>query len=429
MSVTFKIGICGAGQFAQCFIPLFKMHPGVSDVVLCDVDAARCKSSACKHGIQSMVEKFDDLLNSDIDAVAIFTPRHDHAEFSIKALKAGKHVYCAVPAAQTIDELQALINAVNETGLIYMMGETSYYYPASIYCRHRYKAGHLGDFVYGEGEYLHDMAHGFYSAYRHNGGTEWKKRAGFPPMLYPTHSTSMLVSVTGASLSRVSCLGYRDKHADGIFQKNANYWDNEFSNETALFRTTNGGMFRVNEFRRIGIGAGNSVRTSIFGTYGSFEQQSDSHIWSDINKKLYSLNELLDCDCHDKGTVEDGIQSDFFTGTAIVHPTDRLPDSFKGLRNGHYGSHHFLVDDFVRSLQTGYLPPNHVWAAAKYTIPGIIAHQSALKEGELIDIPELGEPPAQAEYLEKTLQTISEAGQKHIDSTAPDLTAVDMGEG
>lgn len=430
MSKKLKIGVCGTGGFSKSFIPLFQRHPGTdSEVVLCDIDKARCQKVAEEFQVKETTNSYDDLLKSDVDAVAIFTPRHNHAELAIKGLKAGKHVYCAVPAAQTLEEMQELVATVEETGLTYMMGETSYYYPATLYCRHRYRAGHMGDFVYGEGEYLHDMAHGFYRAFRANGGDEWRQRAGFPPMFYPTHSTSMLISVTGASLSQVSCLGYQDRHPDGIFKKGANFRDNTFSNESALFRTSDGGMFRVNEFRRVGHGSGNCVRTSMYGTHGCFEQQADSQVWVDINKQMHELNPLLNCEWT-KETVEltEGIQSDFHSGEARIQPFERLPKEFAGLRNGHAGSHHFLIDDFVRSMQTGTLPPNHVWNAVRYTAPGIVAHESALKEGESLPIPDFGKPPADATYLEESLLTISEEGRQHIEASAPDLSQIEMGD-
>lgn len=428
MSHKHTIGICGTGQFANCFIPLFKNHPSVQELVLCDLNEQLCAQRAKAHGVSRMVTSFEHLLESDVDAIAIFTPRHQHAEYSIRALKAGKHVYCAVPAAQTLEELSELVAAVETTGRLYMMGETSYYYPAAIYCRHRFRAGHFGNFVYGEGEYMHDMAHGFYKAYRENGGENWRQRAGFPPMLYPTHSSSMLISVTGASLTQVSSLGYTDRHPDGIFKKGGNYWDNPFSNESAMFRTSDGGMFRINEFRRVGHGTGNCVRTSMFGTHGCFEQQSDSHVWTDINCKLFKLNDLLDCEIREIKEREDADQIDFHTEMAVIHPAQRLPDTFEGLPNGHFGSHQFLVDDFIRALDTGLLPPNHVWNAVRYTAPGLIAYQSSLREGEVMKIPNLGSPPKHSELLEPTLPTISEEGRIHIETTAPDLSNVEIGD-
>jgi hypothetical protein len=91
---------------------------------------------------------------------------------------------------------------------------------------------------------------------------------------------------------------------------------------------------------------------------------------------------------------------------APVHPTWRLPAEIATKPTGHYGSHLFLVDDFVRSCVTGTLPPNHVWAAARYNLPGIIAHESARREGELMSVPDLGAPPAGSSYLEDLLRKI-----------------------
>lgn len=241
-----KIGITGAGSFAKSFIPLFKAHPNVTSVALAEVLPERRHDIAAEFQIEDTYESHEALCNSDVDAVAIITQRHMHGPQALEALNKGKHVYSAVPAAITVEEMEELVSTVATTGLMYMMGETSFYYPAALYCRERFSKGEFGAFVYGEGEYLHDMSHGFYEAYQYSGGEEWQKVAGIPPMYYPTHSTSMIISVTGASLTQVSCLGYTDSHKDNVFGRGKNLWDNPFSNQTALFRTSDGGMSRVN---------------------------------------------------------------------------------------------------------------------------------------------------------------------------------------
>jgi len=55
--------------------------------------------------------------------------------------------------------------------------------------------------------------------------------------------------------------------------------------------------------------------------------------------------------------------------------------------------HHFLVDDFVRAVNTGTLPVINAWEAARYTVPGIFAHKSSMLGGVRLDIPDLGVPP------------------------------------
>lgn len=403
----FKIGVCGAGSFAASFIPLFQAHPLVRAVALAEVLPERRVEQAARFGLTETYSSLDELCDSDVDAIALFTQRWLHGPQAVQALHAGKHVYSAVPTGVTLSELAALVRAVEETGLIYMLGETSYYYPCSVFCRAKWRAGEFGNFVYGEGEYLHDMAHGFYEAYQHSGGEQWKQTAGFPPMLYPTHSTSMIIGVTGASLTQVSCLGYRDRHEDGIFREGANLWDNPFSNETALFRSSDGGMVRINEFRRVGHRGRSSVRTSIFGTLGCYEEQANAQVWvthdgdnTDLTGQLTPVR-LSPQDLARR--QQEGVQADFFSGLAPIHDRARLPRSFQGLPNGHLGSHQFLVDDFCRAVDSGRLPPNHVWQAARYAAPGIVAHESAQQEGQLLAIPSLGAPPAGAALLEDAL--------------------------
>ncbi len=398
----FKLGICGAGAFSRAFTPLFKAHPAVDEVVVNDVLPERAEERAAEFGISTVHGSLDDLCASDVDAVAIMTQRQLHGPQSLKALKAGKHVYSAVPVGQTLDEVKAIVDAVEETGLIYMMGETSYYYPSTIYCRNRFRAGDFGDVVYAEGQYIHDMDH-FYQSFRRSGGDDWKKVAGLPPMHYPTHSTSMVLSVTGASATTVSCLGFVDDHEDGVFRKGANLWDNVFSNETALFRTSDGSALRVNELRRVGWRGMSSVQTSLFGTKGCFEEQANSQVWvTKEPEEMTELDELLACadmPIEAQGDVDKVVLQEFHSGVSKVHPVERLPAEFRGLPNGHLGTHQFLVDDFAKAVAANKLPPNHVWAAARYCVPGLVAHQSALRDGERLPVPDLGNPPAHWQHL------------------------------
>jgi predicted dehydrogenase len=179
------IGICGAGHFATSFIPLFQAHPLVEEVTLAEPIPERRAEQAERFGIRHTLPGLDELCASDVDAIAIFTQRWMHAPQALQALRAGKQVFSAVPPAVTLEDLTKLVKTVEETGLLYMLGETSYYYPSTLLCRQRFRRGEFGRFVYGEAEYYHDMSHGFYEAYQHSGGKEWKRDAGFPPCSIP----------------------------------------------------------------------------------------------------------------------------------------------------------------------------------------------------------------------------------------------------
>lgn len=396
-----KIGICGCGFFSHCFIPLFITHPLVEEVILTDLVPERTAALAKENNVQRTVSSFEEMLETDVDAVAIFTQRQLHGPMALQALAAGKHVYCAVPMGAGVDEIARIVQAVSETGLLYMMGETSYYYPSALFCRAKFRNGKMGKFVYAEAQYMHDMDH-FYEPYQHSGGADWKRVAGLPPMYYPTHSTSLILSVTGAKAETVSCLGYKDSHADGIFRRGANHWDNEFSNECALLRTSDGGVIRLNEMRRIGYFGGNSVYMSFYGEQAGFEQNAISACFVHKDKKIppQDITDLLKCRdsaplvglvkaLREKGKTGE----EFYTGVSQLHQTSRLPNVYKGLFNGHYGSHQFLVDDFVTGLAKRTLPPCNAWNAARWNIPGLIAHQSALAGGKMMTIPDLGDVP------------------------------------
>jgi predicted dehydrogenase len=394
----------GVGAFAQSFIPLFKAHPLVEEVVLCDLEPRKLEESAARWGVKQTSPSLDDLLgpgraSGGVDAVAIITQHWLHAPQAIAALRAGKHVYSAVPTGVTMDEIRGLERTVRETQKVYMIGETSYYYPAMVYCRRRFAARDFGRIVYGEGEYYHDWDHGLEDVYKWRYGPRWRELGGDPPMHYPTHSTSAIISVTGAHMTRVSCLGYVDREPDTIWNPAVNQHRNAFSNESALFRMSDGSVARINEFRRVGHPG--AVRMNLFGTRGSFEENSHGPIW--VNKN-WNESERLDEVLTAKGVAVEKAQGGMEKvmgrdGThldmAPVHDVARLPGSYMGLGSGHYGSHQFLVDDFVRACVRNELPPNHIWAAARYAIPGVIAHESAKSEGEVMEVPDLGDPPAE----------------------------------
>ena len=279
-----RLAVIGGGQFSSSFIHLFQAHPFVEEVALVELNPERRASIAAKFSIKQTFASLSELWDSDFNAVAIFTPRWTHAQIALEAIQNGRHVYTAVPMGITQEEISQLVEASSKTKLTYFMAETSFYYPAVVFSRKKFAEGQMGKFVYGEGEYLHDMSHGFSEAYAANGGDDWKSTASFPPMLYSTHSVSTILSVTGAQATSVTCIGLKDTAGDGIFDSNVSMWKNDQSNQIALFETSDGGVMRIAELRRVGTAPLEStVRMSIFGTEGSFEQQVGYASWATKN--------------------------------------------------------------------------------------------------------------------------------------------------
>jgi predicted dehydrogenase len=399
--MAFTMGLVGAGQFAGQFATLFHHHPGISAVHVTDVVPSRAADLVASAGLAGTFDSFDDMIASPaIDSVAIFTQRWTHGPLVQQALRAGKHVYSAVPMAVSEEEIAGIIDAVRDTGLVYMMGETSYYNPATVYAREQHAAGKFGRIFYAEGDYVHDMDLGFYDAYQYSGGDRWKETASYPPMLYPTHAIGGVLGAIPAHAVSVSCVGVRDDRNDGVFDKDVSMFGNDFSNATALFELNDGGAMRTNEMRRVGYPSHiRESRFRFFGTEASFEQLAKVTVWQD-KQNVHDISEKMETrpsiplDDPSLANVAPELRDAFVSGLAPVHDAGRLPEEFRGAPNGHEGSHHFLVDDFVTAVNEGSLPPVNAWVAARYTLPGIVAHESARQNGARLPIRDFGDAPA-----------------------------------
>ena len=409
MIVSISIGLVGAGDFGGEFAKLFQLHPKVSSVVVTDVLSERASELNDSQGLDGVVDSFDSLLKSNVDAVAIFTQRWTHGPLVVAALRAGKHVYSAVPMAVSEQEIGEIIEAVRETGLTYMMGETSYYNPATVFARKKLAAGEFGRVFYSEGDYVHDMDLGFYEAYQYSGGENWRQTASYPPMLYPTHSIGGVLGALPAHAVSVSCIGIRDQRGDGVFDREVSMFNNDFSNASALFELSDGGVMRINEMRRVGYPSYIHARGSrfrFFGTEASFEQFARVSVWQDKEDVCDVSDQLetkptMSVDDPSLANVAPALRAEFVSGHAPVHDVERLPKELYGAPNGHEGSHHFLVDDFVNAVATRTVPPVNAWVAARFMLPGIIAHESALQGGTRLVVPDFGDAPKDPSFERK----------------------------
>ena len=393
------IAVIGCGEFARSFVPLFQAHPNVDSVCVCDIVPEKAQAYADDFGVPVCPSFEDALADPDIDTVAIFTQRHLHGPMVTAALYAGKHVYSAVPMATTPEECGEIIEAVKATGKCYMMGETCIYYPCSMYCRQAYERGDFGKFVYGESQYFHDLSH-FPKDF-----IEDRPNSALPPFFYPTHSTAMLLYAIGEHALKVSAVGYRDREENTPYAVGENPWDNEFSNEFSLMQLSGGGVARISECRRIGYKAPSSFISGFYGTEGSYQFNNAQHLVTKLTKAGVDLTDVSD-QVNPYMMTEHKGEEDFkqkvanhtwqWNGFSPVQEKEyaRLPQSFKDMpaKNGHMASHQLLIDDFCTAASEGKLPKVHAWLAARFTIPGLVAHESAKQGGVLLDIPDYGEP-------------------------------------
>ncbi len=413
MKEKMTIAVIGCGCFAKSFVPLFKAHRMMEKVYVCDLIRERAENYAEMFDVP-IIDSFEEALASDeINAVAIFTQRFKHGKMVIDALKAGKHVYSAVPCAIDVEDIIEIERLVRKTRLTYSMGETGFYRGPTVFCREEYKKGTFGKFAYGEAHYNHDIRN-MENSFRSSGGEEWRKYAGIPPFFYPTHSTAMILgSMPGVYAKRVTAFGYEGSPRTDIFgTEGQNLYNNPFSNTTMLMELSNGGIARISENRCLGWRCPETYISQFYGTDACYEFSVANHSFCQWDPERPGKTIMKDVtNILQPASVYQAIREDYaaaiqqiadgagFRETCPVQPTHRLPKEFEGLKNGHNGTHQFLIDDFMRAYETGKLSPTNIWQVARFNIPGLLAHQSALQNGKTIDVIDLGDPPADWEVL------------------------------
>jgi len=344
-----RIGVVGGGFGASFF---WHQHPNCIVEAVSDLQEDRklklMEVYKCSKSYDSLEELVKD---KKIDAVAVFTDAPSHGRHIVEVLKHGKHCISAVPLSMTLEDLSQVKKWKEKTGLKVMMAETSMYHSDLYNAKMIYEKGMFGKIVYSEGEYYHpyvDTAWGY---------KEW--RNALPPMLYPTHATAYYIGVTRKRYTSVSCLGFRGNAP----RYKENVYNNPFSNESALFETSEGGSSRINVFWGAEGAHGETGR--LFGEFGKFDKNI-LHIGKGIQATYEGIGDRKEIDYQDNRPA--------------------LPGEMG--KGGHGGSHGYLTNEFIMALIEDREPLVDVYEGIAMTAPGIVAHQSALKNGKRMDIPD-----------------------------------------
>jgi predicted dehydrogenase len=355
--MTISCGVVGT-RFGNAWARAIAAHPMLRLGAICDVNAERAAENAAAFGVRAFVE-YRALLDSEVEAVAIFTPPPVHAEQAIAALDAGKHVLCAVPAAMSLDECRRLADAAARSGRKYMMAETSNYYPEVLYLKDLAASGEMGKIFYSESEYLHE-SHTYW--YNPDGSPTW--RFGWPILRYLTHNSGPIIAITGERMTEVTAYGWGDRSPEWVAA-----YGSKFTLGTGIYRLSGGGVAKItlaNVIERPEI-----VSFRFYGTKRSFESQrirGEPHLVM-THKEAERIEP--------------------------APPIDRLPGPLQRILRehpGHKGAELFIVHDFATALVEDTRPAIDVYDAIAYTAPGICADLS-MQEGTTIRVPSF-DPPA-----------------------------------
>ena len=390
-----SIGVVGGG-FGAAF--QWHLHPQCKVSAVCDLREDRIQKLKRVYKANDGYKDYHEFLkHPELDAVALFTPAPAHVKMAVEALKLGKHVISAVPAGISVAELEELLAAVKQTGLKYMMAETSRYRQEILTCIDWAREGRFGEIFYSESEYHHtglapyaygtsfdcqtcDFIRSIDQVRRNvkapdNLVPTWAY--GYPPMLYPTHCTGAIIPVIGERLTEVTAHGWGNDHE--MLKKNF-YNDNPFFHTVALFKTTKNHCARVS----IGwhIAAGGTERAVFYGDKLSYIMSRPEGSPNTVVEQKPDPNSPF------------GLYAGLTESRAYEQPKhfERLPEPLRN-PSGHGDSHPFITHEFISAIQEDRQPEVNIWEAIAYTLPGIIAHQSALVGGRCMKIPDFGSAP------------------------------------
>ena len=357
-----RIGVLGAYR-GTSMINYCKRADHAEVVAICDkspeaLDAQR----AAAEGLDiAFYERFDDFIEHDMDAVVLANYANEHAPFAIRCLKKGLHVFSEVLPVQNMKEAVELVEAVEESGLVYAYGENYCYMPAPYEMKKLYEKGEIGEFEYGEGEYIHNCESIWHSI---TYGEEDHWRNNMYATFYCTHSLGPIIHITG--LRPVSVTGFEgtmNQRNLRVGSKSGQFGIEMVTLENGgIVKSIHGGLYK------------NSIWYSVYGSKGRLECGREDPLDGHIGK-LYINKDEYD------GGYETGSLN-------AVFPRHAPEGEVAGF--GHGGSDFFSMYYFIKKiLGDADADTIDVYEALDMFLPGLFAYRSVMAGGIPLEIPNL----------------------------------------
>lgn len=200
-----KIGIIGCGKITEVrHAPEYAENPNCQLAAFFDVVPERAKALAEQYGGVAY-DSIEALLAADVDAVSVCVANAYHAQTSIQALKAGKHVLCEKPMATTPEDCEAMVAAAKAAGKFLMIGQNQRLAKAHVKAREIIESGEMGKVITFETHFAHPGPEGWTGV-----RDSWffdKKVASFGVMAdLGVHKTDLIHYLTGKKIVRTSAV-------------------------------------------------------------------------------------------------------------------------------------------------------------------------------------------------------------------------------
>ena len=363
-----NVAMVGLGFGAE-FMPIYQNHPLGNIYAICQRNKEKLNKIGDTFKIEKRFTSYEDVLKDpNVDFVHINSPIPDHAPMSIAALKAGKHVMCTVPMATTVEECKTIVELVKKTGLKYMMAETVVYSREFLFIKEMFQKGELGKIQYMAASHPQDM----------DGWPDyWQKMI---PMHYATHVVSPCLGLVNGKAENVSCFG-----SGTVREYIQKISGNKFAVESCHIKIKDSDI--ACHIWRFLYDTARQYRESfdVYGTKKSFE-------WSLVEHEPHIIHTAKkpEPEIPSKITVPDFAHLlpepiRRFTLPSEIHDAGHLSFLQGG---GHGGSHPHMVNEFLNALADNRDPWPNATQSANWTCVGILAHESALQGGKVLNLPD-----------------------------------------
>ena len=361
MEKKIRLGVFGAGRGTGLAAIAAKV--GFEVVAVCDIPA-KCRRLVRRLGSEGekivCYSDFDKFIEHDFDAVLLANYATQHAPAAVRALKAGKHVMSEVLAFFTMGEAVELVEAVEESGLVYCFAENFPYMARNLEMARRFRSGEMGKFLYGEAEYIHPGS-AEESAMYISSPTHW--RTWLPSTYYCTHSIGPIMKITGHRPVRVN--GFVVPHDFDDPNSHDGYVGRTDAMGLLMCQMDNGALVKVIANAKLR-DAGERVR--ICGNKGCME-------WTQADDRMLRIRKMK----YDRRPEE----------PEHIFYQPQFPAGFQDAANcGHDGSDFFTSYHFAAAIR-GECPPDiDVYQAIDMTAVGLLGWRSALEHGtpqEVVD--------------------------------------------
>ena len=373
-----RIGVLGAYR-GSSMINYCKRADNAEVVAICDKSPEALEAQRkIADGLNIIFyENFEDFIKHDMDAVVLANYANEHAPFAIRAMKLGLHVFSEVLPCQTMKEAVELVETVEETGKIYAYGENYCYMPAPYEMKKLYRQGKIGEFEYGECEYIHNCE-SIWPSITYGERDHW--RNNMYSTFYCTHSLGPIIHMTG--LRPVSVIGFEGVRNERNLRTGAK--GGQFGIEMVtlenggIVKSIHGGLYK------------NSIWYSAYGSKGRMEcgreDAEDGHIYKIyVNADAFSgdyQNEKLDS----------------------YEPKNDIVADVEGF--GHAGSDFYSMYHFVEKINGNKDADTiDVYEALDMFLPGMFAYRSILKGGIPMEIPNLRDKSVRKQWSDDTACT------------------------